>query len=159
MRSRVSVFCMTSLCLSCIVLGQKSTPPEKAKKPTGTEVPAVVAQFLNRVGDRPSAETYYEKAKSALWEIYPQNEALKKSLVAFIQSAPDSPGLGFAGLALIPFHDPSTVKPMLERALDRGISQATRWSFLNTAPYILAMGDVMYDGEGNVDRETTKFVK
>src|SRR5262249_50675529 len=69
------------------------------------------------------------------------------------------PGLGFAGLALIPFHDPSTVKPLIERALDRKISQATRWCFFNAAPYILAMGDVMYDGEGNLDRESTTFAK
>ena len=130
-----------------------------APRPAPIEAPPIVAQFLKAVGSEPSAEEYYSRAKDALWDVYPNDDSLKRALVEYVASAPDGPALGFAGLALIPFHDPNTIKPLLDRAMDRKISPATRYSFLNTAPYILSMGDAMYDGEGEIDQGTLEFAK
>jgi hypothetical protein len=76
-----------------------------------------------------------------------------------VQSAPDGPGLGFAGLALIPFHDPTTIKPLVNRALGRRTSPATRWCFLNAAPYVLSMGDAFFEGQGALDREAREYAR
>jgi hypothetical protein len=74
-----------------------------------------------------------------------------------VKHGKDGPELGFAGLGLIPFHDPATVRPMLERAMDPRTSPTTRWYFLNAAPYVLGMGDVMYTGEGKLDKEAREI--
>ncbi len=131
----------------------KQTPPASAS------TPAVVAEFVQLAGPNPSAEEFYSKAKEALWRVYPHDAALKTELVAFIQSGPEGPGLGFAAIALIPFHDPATVKPILDRAVDPKISPATRFALLNSAPYVLAMGDVWTDGEGQLDSEAREYAK
>jgi len=158
---------ITRLGLLCLFVANPYSPgPARPQSRTRVvpraapvEAPPIMAQFLQAVGSEPSAEEYYSHAKEALWDVYPQDDSLKKSLVEYIATAPDGPALGFAGLALIPFHDPKTVKPLLDRAMDRNVSAATRFSFLNTAPYILSMGDAMYMGEGNIDRETLNFAK
>jgi len=119
---------------------RKQSRARAAPRLAPVPMPAIVSGFLTLVGSEPTAEEYYSHAKDALWDVYPNDDSLKKSLVEYVATAPDGPALGFAGLALIPFHDPSTVKPLLDRAVDKNISPATRYSFLNTAPYILSMG-------------------
>lgn len=149
-------FSVAVLLFFCCGSAFGQTGPPSAAKPAAT--PDVVANFVKLVGEHPDAEVFYAKAMPALWEVYPHGEELKKALVAYVSSAPDGPGLGFAGLALIPFHDPTTLQPLLTRALDRKTSPATRWCLLNAVPYIAAMGDVMYMGEGALDKEARELI-
>jgi len=140
---------------------QAGSAKSPAKVPKSVvETPAVVTAFVKAVGDEADGETFREHALEWLWQVYPNSSSLKDQLVAYVQKGPDGPGLGFAGLALIPFHDPATVRPMLERALDQKLHPMTRWCFLNAAPYILAMGDVWSDAEEKkFDRESREFAK
>jgi hypothetical protein len=117
----------------------------------------VLVQFSKSVGKAPAAEPFYGQARESLWDVYPQGDALKAELVEFIKKAGDGPQLGFAGIALIPFHDPATVAPMLQRALDPRISATTRRCFLNAAPYVLGMGDAVYTGDGKLDKASQEF--
>jgi hypothetical protein len=133
----------------------QSKPQSPETEPAG--IPRVVVEFVKSTGHQPDADVFYSRAKEALWSIYPHDETLKRELVAYVQSGPDGPGLGFAGIALIPFHDPATVKPLLDRALDPRTSPPTRWCFLNVAPYILAIGDGIYTGKGKLDGEARKI--
>lgn len=142
------------LCLAPFHVGAqpKQTPPVSS-------TPVAVTEFIQLAGPAPTAEEFYSKAKDTLWKVYPQGDPLKAELVAYIRSGPEGPGLGFAAIALIPFHDPATVKPILDRAMDPNISPATRFALLNSAPYVLAMGDVWTDGEGQLDSEAREFAK
>src|SRR6266498_2435888 len=150
---------LSILILTCpgSVMSQSKAPKLPASKPVKT--PEVVVEFLKVSGPEPESEVFYARAKEALWSVYPHDETLKRELVAYVQSATDGPGLGFAGLALIPFHDPTTVKPLMNRALDRRSSPATRSCFLNAAPYVLSMGDAFFQGQGALDREAQDFAR
>jgi hypothetical protein len=117
----------------------------------------VVARFVEAVRKDPNGETMLKQAKESLWQVYPEADTLKDSLVNFVKQGADGPGLAFAGMALIPFHDPATVRPILERAMDKHTSEATRAYFLNAAPYVLSMGDVMYMQEGKIDKESREM--
>jgi hypothetical protein len=141
-------------CVSSQMSAQEARP--NAPVP-GT--PPVVAEFLQKVGPSPSAEVFYKQAQEMLWEVYPLDSSGRDSLVAYVRSAPDGPGLGFAGIALIPFHDPNTVQPLVKRVLDPKTSVPTRYCLLNAVPYILAVGDGMYWGEGKVDKETREIAE
>lgn len=135
----------------------QSKPQSSETEPAG--IPRVVVEFVKSTGHEPDADVFYTRAKEALWTIYPHDESLQRELVAYVQSGPDGPGLGFAAIALIPFHDPATVKPLLDRALDPRTSPPTRWCFLNVAPYILAIGDGIYTGEGKLDGEAKRIAR
>ena len=121
--------------------------------------PGPVAAFANKVGPNPSSDQFRAAAREFLWDVYPQDSSFEEQLVAYVEKGPDGPALAFAGLALIGFHDPATVKPLLRRASDRNLSETTRWSFLNTAPYILSMGDVFYVEEGKLDAEARQMIE
>ena len=130
----------------------------KADSSTKTpETPAVVQHSLAAVGAHPNQEVFFKQAREQLWDVYQADESSKQELLSFASNAPDGPGVGFAVLALIPFHDPETVKPLLARALDPKTTQATRWSILNSTPYVLSMGDVMYMSEGKLDDESKEM--
>ena len=116
------------LLASAPATAQTKPQPPQTETPS---IPSVVVEFVKSTGHEPEAAQFYARAKEALWTVYPHDEALKRDLLAYVQSGPDGPGLGFAGLALIPFHDPATVKPLLDRALDKHTSPPTRWCFLN----------------------------
>jgi len=128
----------------------QSKPTEQVKTPN------IVLDFLESK-QISNPETFFARAKDKLWSVYQHDEPLKGELLAYVQSAPDGPGLCFAGIALIPFHDPRTVKPMLDRVLDARTLPPTRWCLLNAAPYILAIGDGIYTGEGKLDREVRRI--
>jgi hypothetical protein len=119
--------------------------------------PVMVQHSLAAVGAHPSPEVFYKQAREQLWEVYTGDESSKEALLEFACKAPDGPGVGFAVLGLIPFHDPATVKPLLVRAMDPKTSQATRWTILNSTPYILSMGDVMYMEDGKLDSESKEM--
>jgi hypothetical protein len=78
--------------------------------------------------------------------VYPLGDDLKRDLVAYLCGGPDGPALAFAATALIPFCDPATVKPVLDRALDGRVTAATQWYLLSAGPYILGIGDVLAPG-------------
>ena len=121
--------------------------------PTG-QTPDVLRDFSTSVGARPTGETVLKQARERLWQVYPRDERLKKELVDYVRVGADGPQLAFASIALIPFHDPKTVIPVMTRALDPKLSNMTRWYFMNAAPYILGMGDVMYMEDGALDKDT-----
>src|SRR5260370_7106521 len=123
----------------------------------GVAHPGIVKGFVESVGNKPTGETVQKQASESLWEVYPEGDSLKDSLVKYVKEGKDGPGLAFAGLALIPFHDPATARPMIERAMDAHTSPATRWYFLNAAPYVFGMGDVIYMGEGKLDKESREL--
>lgn len=129
------------------VIGAQTSQPVVA-------TPSVVEHFLQKVGPQPSGEDFYKQVPESLWEVYPQTNSLKESLLEYLRTGADGPQLGFTAIALIAFHDPTTVRPMLERAMDVHTHPATRWCLLNTAPYVLGMGDVMYMEDGKIDKES-----
>lgn len=133
----------------------------QSKKASGVApeapVPASVAAFLKVPGDFTSGDEFTCIALEELWKTYPLGGGEHEALLKYVEKGPDGPGLGFAGLALISFHNPRDVEVILKRALDRKLSAATRWHFLHSAPYVLAIGDVWLDGEGDLDREAREF--
>jgi len=124
---------------------------------TAPGLPSPVEHFMQKVGQQPTAEAFYKQVPDGLWEVYPQDDTLKASLLDVVKNGADGPQLAFSALALISFHDPSTVRPMIQRAMDPRINPATRWCLLNAAPYVLGMGDVMYLGEGKIDAESNEL--
>jgi hypothetical protein len=144
--------------ISSIVLGCSSPVQAQTRNAASSvAVPGTVARFMKTIGPEPSGEVILNKVREQLWEVYLDDSSLKESLVAFLRSSQDSPGVAYAATALIPFHDPATVNPILERALDRRTSKTTRWYLLNAAPYILSIGDAIYEGDGALDEETKEF--
>lgn len=143
-------------CALVVIFPGTAGSQSKASAPVKT--PDVIVEFLKHDGfDNP--DVFYARAKEMLWSVYPHDESLKNELVAYVKSAPDGPGLGFAGIALIPFHDPATVSALMNRVQDRRTSPATRWCFLNVAPYILAIGDNIYDEEGALGQEEREIAR
>jgi hypothetical protein len=128
-----------------------------AKKTKQKALLPVLERFSQSVGKRPETQSFYRQARESLWEVYPQDDALKAELVEFVRKGADGPRLGFAGLALIPFHDPATVRPMLERATNPHTSASVRHSLLNAAPYVLGIGDAIYNGDGKLDNRSQEF--
>lgn len=123
----------------------------------GSDLSGLLLRFSQQAGEHPTAESFYPQAQESLWEVYPHGDSLKPALIDYVKGSADGPRLCFAGLALIAFHDAATVRPMLERAMDTHTSPGTRWCFLNAAPYILGMGDVMYLGEGQIDEDSNQL--
>jgi hypothetical protein len=144
------------LCLA-IVLTAPSVARAQTASPTPT--PTVVTSFLERIGPRPTAEAYHEAAKDALWSVYPLGDSGKKPLVDYVSRERENPGIAFAAMALIAFHDPATVRSIVQRALDSSVTPSTRWYLLNAAPYVLAIGDAMYMGDGQLDSNSTEFAR
>jgi len=143
----------------CFFAAVLATTVAAAQTGSKTALPPPIEHFIQKVGEEPTSETFYKQAPESLWDVYPNDDHLKASLLEFVKTGADGPELGFAALALIPFHDPATVRPMLQRAMDTHISPATRWCMLNAAPYVLGMGDVMYMGDGNIDKESKEVAK
>jgi hypothetical protein len=142
--------------LLIVSFASAQTPSNKAAANPAVAPPAV-ARFAQKVGTGESGDVSLKQARESLWEIYPDNDAVKDSLLKFVKEGKDGPELTFAGLALIPFHDPATVRPMIERAMNARTSTTTRWYLLNAAPYVLGMGDVMYMSEGKLDGESREL--
>src|SRR5215510_5022720 len=144
------------ICFVTVVLLTTVVAAQTVSK-TALGLPPPVEHFMQKVGQQPTAETFYKQAQDSLWEVYPQDDTLKASLLDFLKNGADGPQLAFTALALISFHDPSTVRPMIQRAMDPDTNPATRWCLLNAAPYVLGMGDVMYMGEGKIDAESREL--
>jgi hypothetical protein len=121
------------------------------------ETPAAIAELLAAVGTRPSGDEFGARVRESLWGVYPQGADARDELARYLREAEDGPGVAFAGVALVPFHDPSSVEILLERALSDRTSPTTRWWLLNAAPYVLSIGDGMYFGDGTLDDESRAF--
>ena len=141
-----------------LILPAVALPSQETSRRDPPETPALVAEFLAALGGQPSGEEFGAKVKEGLWDVYPEGQETKKILARYLQEAEDGPGVAFAAVALIPFHDASSVEVVLERAVSEKTSPATRWWLLNSAPYTLAIGDAMYFGDGALDDDTREFV-
>ncbi len=120
-----------------------------AQEPNPVE-PALVKQFTAKV----EPKQFLKQAKESLWQVYPEDDKCKQALVDYVARAKDGTGLAFAAIALIPFHDPATLSPMLTRASENAISPGTRFYILNAAPYVVSVGDAFYMGKGQLDNDT-----
>jgi hypothetical protein len=156
---QAGIWKVAALCVSLFVYPATVAAQAGAARASTQEakVPPIVAEFLAGLQKGASPDVFFFRAKELLWSVYPHDDGLKDELAAYVRTAPDGPGLGFAGVALIPFHDPSTAKTLLERILDPQTSAPTRFCFLNAAPYILAMGDGIYTGPGKLDKEARRI--
>lgn len=137
------------LLVSTVIAAQTSQPV--------VATPPVVEHFLQKVGPQPSGEDFDKQVLASLWEVYPETNSLKESLLEYLKTGTDGPQLGFTSIALIPFHDPATVRPMLERAMDARTQPSTRWYVLNAVPYVLGIGDVWYTEDGKIDKESKEL--
>lgn len=70
------------------------------------------------------------------------------SLLTLATTARDVRVVAFASLALIPYHDPRTVRPMVRRALLPETSRTERFYLLNASAYVLGIGDALLLGQG-----------
>lgn len=120
-----------AICLSIVLACSSRIEAQTRNAASSVAVPETVARFMKMIGPEPSGEVILNNVREQLWEVYVDDNGLKKSLVGFLTSSPDSPGVAFAATALISFHHPATVKPIVERALDRRTSKTTRWYLLN----------------------------
>jgi hypothetical protein len=137
------------------VLEGQATKP--ATPPDAPPTPAVVARFLILVGPAHDAEKFYSQAENSLWDVYTEPDSTKDQLLVYVKSGPDGPGLCFAAIALIPFHDPATVKPIVDRAMQRRTVPPSRICLMNAAPYVMSIGDAMYMGNGAIDQEAKEM--
>ena len=126
------------------MLPQQSTATGGATDTTRT--PAVVAQFLATVGSQPPMQSYMAAAQAAVWRYYPEGEGPKQELVAYLSHTRHRLGVGIAALALVPYHDPATIGPMLDRAMQDSLHPGTRWILMNTVPLVLCMGQAFTGG-------------
>jgi hypothetical protein len=124
------------------------------------EISRIFDHLTQLTGDRLNEEDFYPKAKEVLWDVYPHDDSLKPELVDFVKHGADGPQLCFAGLALISFGDPATVRPMLERALDHCTSPATRTCFRKAATNLLNMPPAEFYGEKRkFDKDSNEFLE
>ena len=100
-QTRIAIFVLTVAVLSI----------SQMQMAYSQEMPPVLARFSQKVPADVSAEVFYKQAQESLWDVYPEDESIKPSLLAYIRQAKDGPVLGYAALALISFHDPSTSPP------------------------------------------------
>jgi hypothetical protein len=147
------------ICLSIVLACSSGVEAQTRKAASSVAAPETVARFMKTIGPKPSGEMILSKVREQLWEVYIADNSLKMSIVGFLTLSPDSVGVAYAATALIPFHDPATVRPVVERAMDRRTSKTTRWYLLSAAPYILSVGDGIYMGDGALDDETREFAK
>ena len=122
-----------------------------------SDTPPAIAELLAALGSQPSGDEFEAKVRESLWSVYPQGVETKTSLVRYLRDAEEGPAVAFAAVALVPFHDPSSVDAIVERALADRTSPTTRWWLLNAAPYVLSIGDGMYFGDGTLDEEARAF--
>ena len=111
------------------------------------QLPRLFDRLTQMVGEHPKEDDVYIKAEELLWDVFPQNDSLKLELVDFVKHGEEGPRLCFAGLALIPFHDPATARPILERAMDGHTSPAMRSCFSRAAYRLLNGPPVKWYGE------------
>src|SRR5438445_6865029 len=92
--------------VSCsFLLGQDQADATSKTQPTKATSGAEALAVLNRFAilKNISGDEFLERAREGLWEIYPLGSDAKASLLHYVATAPDGPGLGFAAVALIPF--------------------------------------------------------
>ncbi len=106
----------------------------------------------------PSAQEYWEQAQESVWECYEPAAYDVDGLRSYVAAAPDNLGLAFAALCLISTHDPASASAMLDRAELDTLSPETRFYLLSSVPYVLRMGDVMYQGDGRLGPQTRDFI-
>jgi hypothetical protein len=111
------------------------------------ELPKLFDRLTQLAGEHPTQDDVYSKADELLWDVFPQGDSLKLELIDYVKHGDEGPRLCFAGLALIPFHDAATARPMLERALDRRTSPDIRDCFSRAAYRLLHGPPVKWYGE------------
>ena len=110
------------------------------------ELSRLFDRLTQLTGEHPKEDDVYGKADELLWDVFPYDDSLKLELVDYVKRGDEGPRLCFAGLALIPFHDAATARPILERAMDRRTSPAMRSCF-SRAVYRLLGPPVKWYGE------------
>jgi len=121
--------------------------------------PPIIKKYAAMIRKETTREEFLMLAREMLWEVFPQNEPLRKSLTDYVHQGSGGAGLSFAVIALIPFHDADSLKTVSDRILDPNITNGNRRTMLNAAPYIAGIGDHMYFDEGKIDESVRKLVQ
>lgn len=85
--------------------------------------------------------------EDALFAVQASNR-FADSLLILATTGRDARVVAFASLALIPYHDPRTVRPMIHRALLPETGRTERFYLLNASAYVLGIGDALMLGQG-----------
>ena len=121
--------------------------------------PDVIKKLLMSLPKKATGKDFYKALDYNRWNVYQASPTVKKELREYLKHGKSEAGVAFSAVALITFHDASNAIDILDKALDKSISNFTRWYLLNAAPYILSMGDVWYKGKGHLDNTALKFIK
>ena len=123
-----------------------------AQAPPSPSLDSLERTFLNAATDSAAGIAL----EGALFATQASNR-FGDTLLTIAVTGRDSRMVVFASLALIPYHNPRTLAPLIRRALLPQTSPVERYYLLNASAYILGIGDVLLLGRGgNLDSETVQ---
>ena len=128
--------------LGLLVLTTHPTPVA-AQAPPSPSLDSLQRTLLNAATDSAAGVVMGE----GLFVMQSSNQ-FGDSLLAMAASAQNYRVVVFASLALIPYHNPRSVPPLIRRALLPETSPTERYYLLNASAYILGIGDALLLGRG-----------
>jgi hypothetical protein len=138
MRHRLS--CYVACSLSCLWITRTAAQPSR---------PAVIVRFDSILSSQISQnhvlqpEAYRYAVLTTLNSWYPVGDADKRDLLRFLGTIRSNTSeLGMAAAALIPFHDPATVRPILARARNDSVSSFMSPFLVDAAARVLWINDL-----------------
>lgn len=117
--------------------------PVSAQAPSSPSLDSLQRTLLSASTDSAVGQAL----EAALFAVQASNR-FADSLLILATTARDVRVVAFASLALIPYHEPRTVGPMIHRALLPETNATQRFYLLNASAYILGIGDALVLGQG-----------